>query len=75
MGEYTTGTFGYFEFVIRAKVKGTIFEYPQTGHYFIVDQDRAYLMLKDEEIEIPVAKKNIRVFVAKKVPQGLTGVS
>ena len=62
MNEYQTGAFGYFEFVLQAKVKGTMCKYPQTGHFFIVDQDRSYLMLKDEDIEIPVAKKNIRKF-------------
>jgi len=67
MGEYKTGQFGYFEFTTKVRIKGypEVLTYPKTGHFLIIDQDRYYVMLKEEEIEIPVAKRDITLFIPK----------
>lgn len=66
MNQYNINDFGYFEFIIEAKVKSknhaSVAKYPQSGHYLISKVEKNFISLKEEEIEIPVAKKNIIKF-------------
>jgi len=63
MNQYQVGIFAYFEFVIEAKVKAkghlSNTKYPQSGYYLISRVEKNFISLQEEEIEIPVAKKNI----------------
>lgn len=55
------------EFKVKARskyVKGQFIETIISGHYQIIAEEKNYLLLKDEDIEIPVAKRNIIKFEA-----------
>ena len=72
MGEFKIGMFGYFEFtVIAKKPRYKNFKEipnPISGYFKVIDQDKYYILLQEQEIEIPVAKSRITAFIPAEEP-------
>jgi hypothetical protein len=62
MNEYPAGTLAYFEFTNTTKVRGCKVENLIKGHYLVIQEEKNYVMLKEEEIEFIVRKKDIREY-------------
>lgn len=70
------GTFAYIEFITRSvsriKRDGKIIkqhnENTISGHYEVIDEDSKMILLRENELEIPVAKKDIIKFELKNKP-------
>jgi len=55
MNDYKTGCPAYLEFTIKVG-------YPRKGVYFVSEQDRYYIEIRDEEVLQLVAKRSIDVY-------------
>jgi len=70
------GTFAYIEFITRSvsriKKDGKVIKQHNqntiSGHYEVIDEDSKMIMLKEDDLEIPVAKKDIIRFELKVKP-------
>ena len=71
MNDYQINQVAYFEYIIKAKRKLKdsngkdhllVSEHRHSGHYEVIAVEKDFIMIKDEDIELPVAKKNIKVF-------------
>lgn len=70
------GSFAYIEFITRSvsriKKDGKVIKQHNqntiSGHYEVVDEDNKMILLKENELEIPVAKKDIIKFELKDMP-------
>lgn len=58
-------TFAYIEATTRIKRKGKYITNEIKGHYRIIDEDDKFILLKEEELEIPVLKKDITKYEVK----------
>lgn len=62
------GVFCYIEVKTKAKRRGKQLAGSISGHYEVIDEDDKFILLREDELEIPIAKKDIVKFELKEKP-------